>query len=149
MNFDSSFGGLWHRNDNEIDFPTQPGQEGPNLCVYAQKFSDWAEQLCGGVLQDPTIVGINQAKVQLLDKFFEWRTFAPKRHRTITAGGVSGPTGHTCIFHVFVAAYERLKVVELSLTPPMLFLPPAPTPSPPPPAPPQIAGVFIGEVEDE
>ncbi len=149
MSVDTSFRGLWHRNDNDFELPTQSGQEGPSLCVYARKFSGWAEELCAGATEDHTLIGINQAKVQLLDKFFEWRTFAPKRHRNYTASNANGPTGHICIFHVFQAVYERLKVLELSLTPPMLFLPTPPPPPASPPPPPQIAGVFIGELEDE
>ncbi|HEX9987305.1 MAG TPA: hypothetical protein VGE45_02370 [Chloroflexia bacterium] len=113
--------------------------------MYARKFTIWAEGLCVHVTEDPSIISINQAKVLLLDKYMEWRSFVPKRHRTYTRNA------HTCIFHVFEIAYDRLKVVELSLTPPMLFLPvPAPPPPPPlpPPPPPQIAGVFIAELEE-
>jgi hypothetical protein len=146
---DSSFGGLWHRNDGEFDPPSQQGRDGSSMCLYAQKFSEWAEELALSVVQEPTIIKVNQAKVQLLDKFFEWRTFAPKRHRHYTTSNASGPSGHTCLFHVLEAVYDRLKVIELSLTPPMLFLPTPPEPPPPPPPPPQIAGVFIGELEDE
>ncbi len=149
MSVDTSFRGLWHHNDNHFDLPLQTEKEVPNLCVYARKFSEWAEELCAGAIQGQTIIGINQAKVQLLDKFFEWRTFAPKRHRNYAATGANGPIGHTCIFHVFEAAYDRLKVLELSLTPPLLFLPPPTPPPAPPPPPPQIAGVFIGELHDE
>lgn len=141
----SGFGGLWHRNDNDFDLPAQPGQEQPNLCDYALKFSQWAEELCAGATQHPTIVGINQAKIQLIDKYFEWRTFAPKRHRSYM---FTGANSHVCLWHVFEAAYDRLKLLELSLTPPMLFVPAPPPPLPPPPPPPQIAGIFIGELDE-
>jgi hypothetical protein len=135
-----SFEGLWHRHEFELQ---ARGEEGPNLCVYAHKFNTWAQELCVGATNDPSIVSINQAKVLLVDKYMEWRSFVPKRHRTYTGHA------HICIFHVFEITYDRLKVVELSLSPPMLFLPSPPVPPPPPPPPPQIAGVFIGEIEDE
>lgn len=138
-----SFEGLWHGHEFELPIQPEGGANEPTLCVYARKFSQWAEELCVGATTHPTLVSINQSKVLLLDKYMEWRSFTPKRHRTYTG------TAHTCIFHVFASAYDRLKVVELSLTPPMLFLPSLPPPQPPPPPPPQIAGVFIGELDDE
>ncbi len=146
-----SFDDLWHRHEFELT-DTQatvgPGlEEGKRLlCGYAVKFSEWAEELCISAIERSSIVSINQAKVMLLDRYMEWRNFVPRRHRSLTSIGANS---HTCIFHVFETAYDRLKVVELSLTPPMLFLPP---PAPPPRAvtsPLQLAGVFIGEIEEE
>lgn len=134
MSFDASFEWLWHSHDFELP------EEQPNLCVYAQKFQEWAQELCIKATQNPTIVSVNQNKVLLIDRYFEWRSFSPKKHRNYTGAA------HTCIFHVFEMAYNRLKVVELSLTPPMLFIPPPP---PPPLPPPTIAGVFIGELDGE
>lgn|GEM_PF-3873397 len=135
-----SFEGLWHRHEFELP---PPEEEQPNLCVYARKFNTWAEELCVGAIQTPTVVSINQAKVLLLDKYMEWRSFVPKRHRLYTGNA------HICIFHVFEGAYDRLKVVELSLTPPMLFIPEPPPPPLPPAGPEPVRGVFIGELEDE
>lgn len=109
-----------------------------NCCDYAAEFSEWADELCS-VIDDPDVVAVNQAKVLLMDKYFEWRSIVPKNHRNKTS-----PVGHLCIFHVFEKAYILLKVAELSLTPPMLFLPPPP---PPPPPPPQIAGIYLGEFD--
>lgn len=142
-----SFEGQWHRHEFELpQGGTGSGEDAaPNYCVYSLKFNDWAQELCVGATKDPSVVTINQSKVLLVDKYMEWRSFVPKRHRSYTS------PNHTCIFHVFETAYNRLKVVELSLTPPMLFLPLPPLPAPPPPLPPpppQIAGVFIGELED-
>ncbi len=139
-----SFEGLWHRHEHEFELPPTE-EEQPTLCVYARKFNTWAEELCAGAIQTPSIVSINQSKVLLLDKYMEWRNFVPKRHRLYTGNA------HFCIFHVFESIYDRLKVVELSLTPPMLFLPEPPQPPPTfaPPSPPQIAGVFIGELDEE
>lgn len=148
MNFDE----LWHGHEFDLPKGTEGGDAGeeaePTYCVYARKFNLWAEELCAGAVKDPntrSLVVINQAKVLLLDKYMEWRSFVPKKHRAYTG------SYHVCIFHIFVTAYDRLKVVELSLTPPMLFLPAPPPPLAPPPAPPpppQIAGVFIGEIDE-
>lgn len=143
-----SFQGLWNQHEFELPQIESEKEEGPLYCVYARKFSLWAEELCVGVINNPTgatVVSINQSKVLLVDKYMEWRSFVPKRHRLYTGNQ------HVCIFHVFETAYDRLKVVELSLTPPMLFLPappPQPLAPPPSPPPPQIAGVFIGEFDE-
>jgi len=132
MDVGESFETLWHRHD---DF--QFGEPEPNLCPYAQRFSTWAEELLTGLAGERNVVSVNQSKVLLLDKYFEWRSAVPKSHRY----HLGRANGHVCIFHVFETAYERLKVLELSLTPPLLFLPA------PPPPPPQIAGIFIGQEE--
>ncbi len=126
---------------------TEPGateEERPILCRFAVAFQPWAETLVRPILQQPTLVGINQAKILLLDKYFEWRNIAPKGHRDKVSGA-----GHTCLWHVFEAAYTRLKEAELSLTPPMLFVPAPPPmlPASTAPSTQQIAGIFLGEQE--
>lgn len=142
MSVDTNFFALFHRNDEDYELPP-PAPEGPNFCPYAKQFAQWVEPLCEEALRNPTHVTINQAKVRALDKFREWRTFVPKKHRAYTGNQ------HLCIFHVFQAAYERLRTAELSLSPPMLFIPPPPLPPPPPPPAPQIAGIFLAEMEEE
>lgn len=121
--------------------------EQPNYCFYARKLALWAEQLCFTVLQEPCLVSINQSKLQLQDKFFEWYIVVPKKHRVLISAN------HICLFQVYQLAYERLRVAELAITPPLLFLPPPPAalpppPPPPPPVQPQIAGIFLGEQLD-
>jgi hypothetical protein len=122
------FDTIWDRFE-DFEFFEEPVQ----LCRYAQAFSDWVAQALD-VSQDPNVIVVNQAKLLLVDKYFEFYSVVPKRHRKHL-----GDRGHTCIFQVFLHVYQQLKALELSLTPPMLFLPP------PPPPPPQIAGIFIGE----
>ncbi len=100
-------------------------QTPPTYCAYAAKFKQWSETLCTSVGEAVrydnarAAVAINQGKVLLVDKYFEWRAAAPKSHRNRTA------EGHTCLFHVFDETYRTLRAIELSLTPPLLFLPPA------------------------
>jgi hypothetical protein len=124
------FDTIWERFD-DFEF----SEETVRLCRFAQAFSDWAS-LVLDLGPNPNIVAVNQAKVLLVDKYFEYFSIMPKRHRYHFS-----PRGHVCVFQVFLQSYQHLKAIELSLTPPMLFLPP------PPPPPPQIAGIFIGEEE--
>ena len=137
MGFEEPFLSLW----NQPDIFHLPDEQ-PKTCLYAQKFSEWTEELCAKTTRNPDIVSVNQAKLLLLDKYFDWRTVVPKAHRARIS-----TSGHACIFQVFTKAYESLKAIELTLTPPMLFVPPQPLPPPPPPPPPQIAGIFLGELD--
>ena len=131
MDISPRFETVWNRVD-DFEVPREVFE----WCPYARKFAEWAASLIE-TSKEPEVVSVNQAKILLIDKYFEWRSFVPKNHRNHVGSG-----GHRCIYHVFEQAYERLKVLELSLTPPMLFLPP------PPPPPPQIAGIFLGGLED-
>jgi len=121
------FEALWGRFD---DFELQ---EPVILCPPAQIFSEWVNGLLESVSQEPSIVSINQAKILLQDKWHDWRSAVPQRHRNHL-----GNRGHTCLFQVYEQAYNQLRILELSLTPPMLFIPPPP---------PQIPQVFLGEEE--
>jgi hypothetical protein len=129
----SSFDALWNRWRG-FTFPAQP----PDLCPSAQQFAVWAEGLCNTVEQERDIVSVNQSKVLLLDRYFAYRSSVPNAHKNRI-----GAVGHFCIFHVFELAYNRLRIVELSITPPLLFLPP------PPPPPPQILGIGLGTLDQE
>ena len=133
----SDFETMWRRFD-DLEF-----SEGPTeVCDYAQGLLGWAAQALD-FSQDASVVALNQAKLRLVDKYFDYFSNAPKRHRYH-----SGPKGHICISHVFRRLYWQLRATELLLTPPMLFLPPLPPPPlppPPPPAPVQIAGILFGE----
>jgi hypothetical protein len=60
-----------------------------------------------------------------------------------------GIHGHRCIFQVFEDAYEKIRFVELDLTPPTIFLQNEPPPVPPLMRPPNIAGIFLGEDLDK
>lgn len=124
------FGSIWRRFD-DFEFFDEPEE----VCRYAQAFADWASQVLD-LGHEANLVLVNQGKVLLVDKYFEYFSIVPKRHRYHFS-----PRGHVCIFQVFIEFYQRLKERELALSPPLLFLP---KPSSPPP---QIAGIFIGEEE--
>jgi hypothetical protein len=123
MDFEA-FDTLWQR---QHDFKFELPEEEEELCTYAQHFALWAEELYQEEVEAPSHVGINQKMLMLLKKYFEWRTVVPKMHRDRI-----GERGHVCIFHILERSYHRLKVLELTLAPPMLFLPqpsPAATPA--------------------
>ncbi len=90
------------------------------------------------LLNPPDPVRINQMKLRLLDRYFEWVAVAPKAHRYKTS-----TQGHLCLYHVFKEAYDKLKALELALTPPMLFVPELPRPRRP-----EYPALAIGDEED-
>ncbi len=108
-----------------------------SLCAFAEHFLEWAEDLAAEATDGSDQVAVNQAKVQLLDRYFEWRATVPKTHRNRVS-----ESGHTCIFHVFEGTYYVLRAVELSLTPPLLFIP-----EPPPPTEMIYTPLILGEEE--
>ena len=62
-----------------------PGEEEVEFCEHARNFLDWGEQLLNAK-KEHTIVSINQAKILLIDKFFEWYHYVPRSHRTKNEG---------------------------------------------------------------
>ena len=109
-----------------------------NYCNYARLFERWAaDMLREYVHQEPDVVRIAQAKVRLIDQYFQWRVQVPKSHRNRI-----GEDGHICIFHVFERAYQQIKMVELTLSPPPIIV----QPPPPPRALTEIGGIYLGEV---
>lgn len=100
------------------DFELTGGK--PKLCRSAFQFSKWADDLIQ-FSEDPNIIDIYQAKVNLIDKYFDWYHIVPKRHRFH-----KGERGHICIYQVFVKTYHELKAVELSLKPSPLISPSSP-----------------------
>ena len=131
MNFEESFYYHWNRIERfEIPEPLDH-----TICVYALSFQKWVEEL-GKMMENPTEIVVNQVKILLTDKYFDWERLVPQSHRQH-----QGAHGHTCIYQVFKKGYENLRIVELSLTPPLISYPP---PVIPPPKP-IIGGLFIGE----
>lgn len=124
------------------DFNFSQAEEEEDICVYAQRFARWATEICQAEAAEPTQIGINQKMLLLTKKYFEWRTAVPKSHKDRI-----GERSHICIFHVFERSYFHLKALELSINPPLLYLPT------PPPAPAQmvreVGGVYLGELLDD
>ena len=134
---EEAFNRVWREStEGAFDVPEEQADE----CIYARHFGAWAAALCQDELRNPTHIGINQKMLLLTKKYFEWRATVPKAHRDRI-----GERSHTCIFHVFERVYHELMALELSLTPPMLFLPPARSESPPRQQP-EVLGITIGEI---
>jgi len=131
VNITPEFETIWNRVD-DFDVP----HEAIQWCPYARRFAKWSASLIESS-QQPSVVIVNQAKILLIDKYFEWRIHVPKSHRNHIGSG-----GHRCIYHVFEQTYEKLKLIELALTPPLLFLPPPPSP------PVQYSGIFLGLADE-
>ena len=129
---DTRFFSRW-RGFNDFEFV-----EEPDICPYAQAFLEWAPQALS-LGEDPDIVSINQRKIRLVDKYFDWFSAVPKRHRYHV-----NPSGHTCIYQVFQQLYYQLRAIELDISPPIIYIPPSP---PPPPPPIQFAGIVMPEEE--
>lgn len=130
MGLDEPFGRIWNQvPDLEVSERPVYG------CSYSRDFGAWVDELVKGI-REPNVVLVNQAKILLLDKYFEWRRHVPSVHRLRF-----GLRGHACIFQVFESGYGRLKNLELSLTPPLLFFPEK--------VPPIIGGIFLGEDLDK
>ena len=130
MEFEDLFYRIWN------NLPFLEIKEHPEIiCEFAKSFRDWTNELIKNI-DKSNIVSVNQAKLLLQDKYYEWQHYVPtvRRHKR-------GLKGHVCIYQVYEIAYERLKILELSLTPPLIFLPESPIFPPPP----RIAGIFLGE----
>ena len=118
MNFEESFYSVWNQIEGlEIAEPADH-----TICVYAASFQRWVDELAK-MMEKPTVVFINQTKIMLSDKYFDWERLVPQSHRQRL-----GVHGHTCIYQVYKKAYEQLRVIELSLTPPQLCIPSKPEP---------------------
>ncbi len=139
MEFTTSFHMIWDRIE-----PFKPEELIPDeqvfWCGYAREFYEWLQRW---VLNetDYNLVGLNQAKLIVLDKYLEFRSFVPKAHQERI-----NEHGHVCIYHIFIRACEQLKITELRLQKPMLFIP-----EPPPPAPrfePKGPILFLGSEGD-
>ncbi|MBN1813646.1 MAG: hypothetical protein JXA14_17535 [Anaerolineae bacterium] len=127
------FGTIWARfGDLELS-----GDPGLLSCRFAESYDGWASGVLAKVQQKRDVVTVNQAKLLLADKYFQYFQTVPQSHRYHLS-----PRGHRCVFQAFLEAYKQLKAFELSITPPMIFIPPPP---PKPPPPPQIEGIWIGE----
>ena len=138
MDFITPFHTIW---DNVQVFTVDEENltaEKTNICGYAQEFASWIDQwICSD--QELNLIQLNQLKVILLDKYLEWRSFVKKSHQEHV-----GVRGHQCIYHIFIRACEYLKVEELRMHKPMLFIPPPP----PPRYEPQGPMLFLGEVDE-
>jgi hypothetical protein len=113
------------------------------MCGHARDFAAWIEENIQAVLKYPTPISLNQSKLRLLDRYFDYRAAVTKAHRDCI-----GERNHLCIFHIFERAFQQLRLCELKLTPPLLFIPPAPA-APSMPTPKQVVDVIFGFPDTE
>lgn len=88
-----------------------------HYCEYARSFAQWSVELVRTYGADDDMMRLAQAKVLLLDKYFEFRSYVPKVHKDRTA-----EKGHVCLYHVFVEAYRRIRMKEMTIAPPKIFV---------------------------
>jgi len=128
-----------YRNFKLEDAQDEPTSDQANYCNYAVVFEQWAADTLRDYLHQERDAGrIAQAKVRLIDRYFEWRAQVPKSHRNRT-----GESGHICIFHIFERAYQQIKMMELTLPPPAIIVQPPPSQ---PRALAEVPAIYIGEV---
>ncbi len=106
-----SFEGIWNDPPFVVSVSADPSSD---ACVFAVQLQAWIDATFERSLDALDLVSINHSKLFLLDRFFQFRASLPRRHRPSSGGR----NGHTCIFEVFEAAYNHLRVLELSLAPP-------------------------------
>jgi hypothetical protein len=88
----------------------------PTYCAYSLRFRAWALEMVRSFLEERDHTKINQAKVLLIDKYYEWKATIPAKHGK----------RHVCIADVKDEAYSIIRAAELALTPPQLYLPEPP-----------------------
>lgn len=135
-----SFDSIWEGDRFDCPFPTETET---SMCIYAQQFQEWVTTLFDRRLQEPSQLAVNQCKVFLLDKYFQYRRSVPQSHKSVGGTG----RGHYCIFSVFEYAYSKLHATELDLVPPPIER----ISKPPPPAsrPGPLNGLVIGMVDPD
>ena len=137
MNNEPIFINIWRRYEGfEFAEPTVP------YCQFAEAFSNWAESALH-IGSNASLVQLNQSKILLIDRYFDFFSIVPKDHRYYF-----NPKSHICIYQVFMEYYRRIRTRELSISPPRIYEP-LPPPPPPPPRPPVVfEGIVFAEDED-
>ena len=106
---------LWHRHD---DLELSRAKRITH-CKHAAEFAQWAQEQIERARENPTAISINQAKLFLLDRYWDWYASVGSRHQK----HIGQRNSHTCIFQVFAESYAQLRALELSTTPPPITEP--------------------------
>lgn len=142
---DEEFSTIWRQTQGK-------GEEDKKApCPIAAEFLKKVEEVLFHPLGTGATRGkVAQAKYMLQEEYHTWRKSMPAHHS-------ASASRHSCLADVYERCYDRLHLLELSLRPTMPLIleyeehvamklaPPVPQPSPPP----QIAGIFIGEHDDD
>ena len=122
MSYDTDFLRFW---EEPLQPPLLGAGSGP--CPFARQFGEWTQELWQNVRLNATENSIELAMLDLTRRYFDWYRTVPPPHRAIADEG-----DHSCIFHVFRDAYERLWALHLTAAPRSFVLPTAPRPRPQP-----------------
>lgn len=123
----------------ELVLPEEsPPDPDSQLCPYSRAFKAWCEEQIAPVEKSPSIVAVAYKKVLLQDKYHDYRNAVPRTHRDYSG------KGHECLYHVYCASYNRIRLVELGLPSSVPFTLHDGTATRPRP-PQQVAGIIIGE----
>ncbi len=77
-------------------------------CPHAASLTAWCNELLHVAFQDASQESVLRAKIELQDKYHEYRSFVGKDHRDrITE------RGHRCIWHVYLECYRQLRTYEI------------------------------------
>jgi hypothetical protein len=145
MNVDDDFYAMWRQTQEKV------GEDELPLCAIAQRFSEKLQE----VIFTPLSQGysrrqITQAKYMLQEEWQAWKRAVPLSHQKAAL------KKHRCLYEVYDAAYDRLQLLELTIKPPVEVIvdydeitkkPEPPALPEPAPKPPEIAGIFIGEMD--
>ena len=114
-------------------------------CAAAETFASWCRHLRSGIesIKTDQAVGIRQAKLLLLDRWFSVRATQPKGHRD----RVANRSGLPCSYGVFLETLIWLLEREQAIDPPALVVPPKPARSRA--GAPVAGGIFLGEIDRE
>lgn len=73
-------------------------------CTHATAFIEWTDDRFGHLGITSSAAELNQVRLELLDKYFDWLQIVPMLHRTT----VPTEDAHVCILEVFQASYFYL-----------------------------------------
>ena len=136
MSSQLQFAELWDHQEFHL-----PEEDQVKICPAARKFGEWCEPPINEAVRQKDPIALNQAKIHLLDRYFNWRGSVTKRHRELVRD-----EGHICLWAIFERAYQQIRAAELVLTPVQLFVPePAPPPQPPTVIK-EASGIYLGEI---
>jgi hypothetical protein len=109
----------------------------PQMCSEAKEFAAWVEEYITPLVESRQLEKINQAKVLLQDKYYEWTRQVGKGHRQTGPNSI----GHPCLYQVWHAGYMRLHATELAVKPYQFQKPPKPPKR-------QPGGIYLVDAEE-
>lgn len=127
---------LWDHQEFHL-----PDEEQVKICSSARKFGEWCDPLINEAVRQKDPIALNQAKIHLVDRYFNWRGSVTKSHRELVRD-----ENHICIWHIFERAYQQIRAAELVLTPPQLFVPEPAQSSRLPTVIKEPTGIYLGEI---